>query len=83
MLAMSDEQRQIVEREGTPVPIVDGLTRNTYVLLGVECISDPSQSCFTARIPSITAYGEGETAQAASLALCEALRGYLEAFGER
>ena len=36
---------------------------------------------FTARVPDIPAYGEGETEQAAIADLKEALRGYIEAFG--
>ena len=60
-----------------PLPIVDELTTDTYIVLSVQFIPDPDEGGFTARIPGIAAYGEGETEQEASLALCEALRGYL------
>jgi predicted RNase H-like HicB family nuclease len=47
----------------------------------VELIPDPEQGGFTARIPDIPAYGEGETEEEAIADLKEALRGYIEAFG--
>ena len=80
---LTDKQRQAIEEHGTPMAMVDGLTSGTYILLSVEVFSDPDQSGFTARIPGIEAFGGGDTEQEASLALCEALRGYLDAFGER
>jgi len=47
----------------------------------IELIPDPEQGGFTARIPDIPAYGEGETEEEAIADLKEALRGYIEAFG--
>ena len=47
----------------------------------VELIPDPEQGGFTARIPDIPAYGEGETEDAAIADLKEAIRGYIETFG--
>ena len=47
----------------------------------VELIPDPQQGGFTARIPDIPAYGEGETEAEAIADLKEAIRGYIEAFG--
>ena len=47
----------------------------------VELILDPEQGGFTARIPDIPAYGEGETEEKAIADLREAIRGYIEAFG--
>ena len=49
--------------------------------MAVELISDPEQGGFTARLPDVPAYGEGETEEAAIDDLREALRGYIEAFG--
>lgn len=49
--------------------------------LTVELISDPELGGFTARLPDISAYGEGETEEAAIADLHEALRGYIETFG--
>ena len=47
----------------------------------VELIPDPEQGGFTARIPDIPAYGEGESEEEAIADLKEAVRGYIEAFG--
>ena len=44
----------------------------------IELIPDPEQGGFTARVPDIPAYGEGETEQEATDDLKEALRGYIE-----
>jgi predicted RNase H-like HicB family nuclease len=47
----------------------------------VELIPDEELGGFTARIPDIPAYGEGETEEEAIADLREALRGYVEVFG--
>ena len=49
--------------------------------LMIELIPDPDQGGFTARLPDIPAYGEGETEQEAIADLREALTGYIETFG--
>jgi predicted RNase H-like HicB family nuclease len=49
--------------------------------LTVELIPDPEEGGFTARVPDIPAYGEGETEEEAIADLREALRGYVEVFG--
>lgn len=49
--------------------------------LCVELIPDLEEGGFTARIPDIPAYGEGETEQEAIDDLREAIRGYIEAYG--
>ena len=49
--------------------------------LTVEIISDPDQGGFTAQLPDIPAYGEGETEAAAISDLKEAIRGYIATFG--
>jgi predicted RNase H-like HicB family nuclease len=46
----------------------------------VEIIPDVEQGGFTARVPDIPAYGEGETEEEAIEDLREALRAYVEAF---
>jgi len=47
----------------------------------VELIPDPEVGGFTARVPDIPAYGEGETEEEAIADLKEAIRGYVETFG--
>jgi predicted RNase H-like HicB family nuclease len=47
----------------------------------VEIIPDEEQGGFTARVPDISAYGEGDTADEAIADLKEALQAYVESFG--
>lgn len=49
--------------------------------LTVEIIPDLEVGGFTARVPDIPAYGEGETEAEALADLREALQGYIAAFG--
>ncbi|MBI2823633.1 MAG: type II toxin-antitoxin system HicB family antitoxin [Planctomycetia bacterium] len=49
--------------------------------LTVEIIPDHVQGGFTARLPDIPAYGEGDTEEEAIADLKEAIRGYIETFG--
>jgi predicted RNase H-like HicB family nuclease len=49
--------------------------------LTIELIADLDLGGFTARLPDIPAYGEGETEDAAIADLKEAIRGYIETFG--
>ena len=47
----------------------------------VELIPDSEQGGFTARVPDIPAYGEGDTENEAIADLKEALHAYIETFG--
>ena len=47
----------------------------------IELIPDPDEGGFTATIPDIPAYGEGETEDEAIADLKEALRAFIEAAG--
>jgi predicted RNase H-like HicB family nuclease len=47
----------------------------------IELIPDPDQGGFTARLPDIPTYGEGETEDEAIADLKEALAGYVETYG--
>ena len=49
--------------------------------LSAELIPDPELGGYTARVPNIPAYGEGETEEEAIADLKEALGAYVEAFG--
>jgi predicted RNase H-like HicB family nuclease len=49
--------------------------------LVVELIADDEEGGYTARVPDIPAYGEGETEDEAIADLKEALCGYLATFG--
>jgi predicted RNase H-like HicB family nuclease len=47
----------------------------------IELIADLEEGGFTARLPDIPAYGEGETEEEALADLQEALKGYIQTFG--
>jgi predicted RNase H-like HicB family nuclease len=47
----------------------------------IELIADPDEGGFTARVPDIPAYGEGETEEQAIDDLRVALKGYIQTFG--
>ena len=49
--------------------------------LTVEIIPDAEQGGYTARVPDIPAYGEGDTEEEAINDLREALLAYVEAYG--
>jgi predicted RNase H-like HicB family nuclease len=49
--------------------------------LTIEIIPDPELGGFTARLPDVPTYGEGETEDEAIADLQEAVRGYVETFG--
>jgi predicted RNase H-like HicB family nuclease len=51
------------------------------VRIAVELIADEEQGGYTARLPDLPAYGEGDMPEEAIADLCEAVRGYMEAFG--
>jgi predicted RNase H-like HicB family nuclease len=50
-------------------------------MITIELIPDAEHGGFTARIPEILAYGEGDTEEEAIADLKEAIQGYIEAFG--
>jgi predicted RNase H-like HicB family nuclease len=50
-------------------------------LLLIELIADPEEGGFTARMPDIPAYGEGQTEEEAIADLWVAMKGYIETFG--
>jgi predicted RNase H-like HicB family nuclease len=56
-------------------------TEQSEPQLIVELIADPDEGGFTARLPDIPAYGEGETEEQAIADLRDALTGYVETFG--
>jgi predicted RNase H-like HicB family nuclease len=49
--------------------------------LMIELIADPELGGYTARVPDIPAYGEGESEEEAIDDLRQALKGYIETFG--
>jgi predicted RNase H-like HicB family nuclease len=49
--------------------------------LMIELIADPDEGGFTARLPDVPAYGEGETEEEAIADLRLALKAYIDTFG--
>ena len=49
--------------------------------LSIELIPDPDEGGYTASIPDITAYGEGQTEDEAIADLKDSLRAFIEAAG--
>jgi len=47
----------------------------------IELVEDSDEGGFTARVPDIPAYGEGDTEDEAIADLREALKGYIQTFG--
>src|SRR5450755_4655522 len=61
--------------------LIEGDTIEAMTHLMVELIPDPELGGFTARVPDIPAYGEGETEDEAIADLKDALATYIEEFG--
>jgi hypothetical protein len=80
VITLAAEQREAVKQHGTPLPIFDDATQSEYVLLSIK-IAALATGEYLASIRGIAAYGEGATEHEATLALIEALRQYIEAFG--
>jgi predicted RNase H-like HicB family nuclease len=57
------------------------MVRSLAMTLTIEIIPDPEEGGFTARLPDIPAYGEGETEEEAIDDLKVAIRGYIDTFG--
>ncbi len=76
---LTAEQRRAIAAVGTPLTFVDDHDGAAYVLLAIEFIPDPELGGFTARMPGIPAYGEGETERAAVRDLVTALTMILDA----
>jgi predicted RNase H-like HicB family nuclease len=77
--SLTGELQDAVKERGIPLPAVDDEGK-MYMLLNVECTADTVAGGYVARVPTINAFGEGDTEEEATIALTEALRGYLETF---
>ena len=84
MLTLSADQQQAIQDRGIPAPVLNPATGETYALLSIEITANESEEAgFTASIPGIGAFGEGETEEEAVEALMAALYGLIEMFGEQ
>jgi len=73
---LSDEQRQALSRDGTPLPLLDDKTGRPYLLVPVNLSPDPLGGV-RAQIDGIEAIGGGDTPEDAVLALTVALQSLL------
>ena len=68
LYVLSDEQRQAITEFGTPLPLIDEKTQQTFVLVEAEVTTDPLGG-FSACVPGIDAFGGGDSQEEATLAL--------------
>jgi hypothetical protein len=78
---ISDAQREAVAASGLPLPLLDRYSGKPYLLFTVNVTPAPVDGV-QASVDGIAAIGEGETPEDAILALSEALREYLDVFGD-
>ena len=64
-----------------PPATIESIGASRMSLVLIELIEDPDEGGFTARVPDIPAYGEGETEEQAIADLRDALKGYIQTFG--
>ncbi len=70
MLTVSDEQRQYLDLDGAPLPLIDAEQAHGYMLMPVDFTRSPAGRVL-ARVPGIRAVGEADqpTEALATLAL--------------
>ena len=78
---LSSSLQETLGRRGVPLPVASTNNPEVYMLMEIRYQSLPDGG-YLAQIPAINAYGEGGTREEAALALREALRKYITAFGD-
>jgi hypothetical protein len=73
----TDEQRQILEQDGVPMPLIDGNAGKCYMVMPIE-FSDIGTSIVRARMPGIAAVAEAEVPSDAAMTLAVLMRRMLE-----
>lgn len=71
--SLSNEQRQAISSEGTPLPLMDPETGLSYLLLSVR-LSELPDGSIAAAIPGLGLYSEGSAQDEATFAIAEAAR---------
>ena len=79
---LTNEQRQAIAEEGTPLPLFDDDTPASYIVLKLNVVPDLKLGTVTASLPGFPAYGEGKTRMQATLTFVAALQGYIEMCAE-
>lgn len=78
MIFVTDEQRQILQEEGTPTPLLDGIAGKCYMVMPVQFASD-EPGIFRVSVPGIGAVAEAELPTDAVETLAVLLRKMLKA----
>ncbi len=73
VFAITDEQREIIAEEGTPLPIADDKKGKAYVVLQVS-FGRTEDKVFRAVAPGVNAVGEGDIPSDALFSLCAAIQ---------
>jgi len=68
VLTVSNEQRQILEQDGAPMPLVDGIAGKCYMVLPVE-FSSAGSGVVRARIPGVRAVADADDPTDAAMTL--------------
>lgn len=73
MLTISDEQRQSLDLDGAPLPLLDEETGHAYILLSVDLSAAPMGG-IRAEFQGMNAVGEGDEPEDALWALAESMK---------
>ena len=77
VLTISDEQRQYLDLDGAPLPLIDADQGRGYMLMPVS-FTRGSGGCVLARVPGIRAVGEGDLPTEALATLAVLIKEVLE-----
>jgi hypothetical protein len=73
VVTLSDEQREAIAQDGTPLPIIEADDGKAYIILRVN-FARTEDSVFRAVAPGVNAVGDGDLPSDALFALCVAIR---------
>ncbi len=77
MIFVTDEQRQILQEDGVPMPLFDAYAGKCYMVMPVD-FSTEGTGVFQARVPGMGALAEADVPSDAVEALAILLRKMLE-----
>jgi hypothetical protein len=77
VIFVTDEQRQILNEDGVPMPLIDGHSGKCYMVMPVEFSADKS-GIFSAHMPGFGAIAEAEIPSDAVVSLAILMRKMLE-----
>lgn len=77
VIFVTDEQRQVLQEDGVPMPLIDGDAGKCYIVMPVA-FSRESDGFFRARLPGFGAVAEAEVPSDAAAALAILVRKMVE-----